>query len=68
MTAARKSFGLGRREFASLLGYTGAPKNNWLTVKRYEIGERDIPPTISRLVQMLEWYYNEFGILFIFED
>ena len=68
MTQARKDFGLGRKEFALLLGYTGLPKNNWLTVKRYEIGERDIPPTISRLIQLLRWYYSATGDLFIFEE
>lgn len=60
---ARQAFGMGRREFARLLGYTGSDRNNWITVKRYENGERDIPPTIERLVRLLVWHRSDFGYL-----
>lgn len=60
---ARKSFGLGRREFGYLLGYTGESRNIWVTVKRYETGERDIPPTIDRMVRLLVWFKADYGYL-----
>jgi len=68
MTNARKDFGMSRKEFAVLLGYTGHSNNMWTTIKRYEIGDRDIPPTISRLIQLMHWYYISTGGLFIFEE
>jgi transcriptional regulator with XRE-family HTH domain len=60
---ARENFGLGRREFGRLLGYTGEARNIWITVKRYEEGTREIPPTIERLVRLLVWYKSDFGYL-----
>lgn len=60
---ARQNFGLGRREFGALLGYTGDQRNIWITVKRYENGERAVPPTIERLVRLLVWYKSDFGYL-----
>lgn len=60
---ARENFGLGRREFGRLLGYTGEPRNIWITVKRYEEGAREVPPTIERLVRLLVWYKSDFGYL-----
>ena len=57
----RHAFGLGRREFAVLLGYTGEPRNSWITIKRYETGDREIPPTIERLVKLLRWYHHTTG-------
>lgn len=54
---------MGRRQFAVLLGYTGTSRTNWLVVKRYEIGEREIPPTIERLIRMLVWFQSDFGYL-----
>lgn len=60
---ARSAFGMGRKDFADLLGYTGSARNNWVTIKRYENGERDIPPTIERLVRMLMWFKSDFGYL-----
>ena len=60
---ARQNFGLGRREFGYLLGYTGEPRNIWMTVKRYEIGEREIPPTIERLIRLLVWFKADYGYL-----
>lgn len=62
-TEARQSFGLGRRDFGRLLGYGGDPRNIWLVVKRYETGEREISPTIERLVRLLVWYKSDFGYL-----
>ena len=61
MALCRHAFGLGRREFAVLLGYTGEPRNNWVMIKRYESGKRDIPPTIERLVKLLRWYHHTTG-------
>lgn len=61
MAIVRQAFGLGRREFALLLGYTGESRNNWITIKRYETGERDIPPTIERLVILMRWYHQANG-------
>lgn len=60
---ARANFGLGRREFGKLLGYTGEPRNIWITVKRYEQGERAIPPTVERLVRLLVWHKADLGYL-----
>ena len=68
LTSVRHSFGLGRREFAALLGYTGKPANNWVTIKRYETGEREIPPTIERLVILLRWYQRKTATLPNFEE
>ena len=56
--AIRELFGMGRREFATLLGYTGEARTNWLVMKRYETGDREISPLIARLVTMLKWYYD----------
>lgn len=63
LSDARDLFGLGRRDFAQLLGYTGEPRNNWLTIKRYETGERIIPPMVARLVRLLIWFKNDTGYL-----
>ncbi len=60
---ARLSFGMGRREFAELLGYTGSPQNYYKTLERYENGKRDIPPIVERLVLMLVWFKSDFGYL-----
>ncbi len=60
---ARISFGLGRREFGFLLGYTGEPRNIWVTVKRYETGDRKIPGNIERLVRLLVWFKADYGYL-----
>ena len=62
-TEARQNFGLGRREFGYLLGFGGEPKNIWITVKRYETRERDISPTVERLVRMLVWFKADYGYL-----
>lgn len=60
---ARKLFGVGRRGFGYILGYSGDQRNIWITIKRYETGERKIPPTIDRLVRMLLWYHQDYGFL-----
>ena len=59
----RKSFGMGRKEFGDLLGYTGHGRNIWITIKRYETGERDIPPMVERVVLLLSWFKSDFGYL-----
>jgi hypothetical protein len=60
---ARKLFGVGRRGFGCILGYGGDAQNVWITVKRYETGERPIPPQIQRLVRLLVWYFEDYGFL-----
>lgn len=60
---AREAFGLSRKEFGQLLGYEGEPRNIYMTVKRYEIGKREVPATIERLVRLLVWYKSDFGYL-----
>lgn len=59
----RTSFGMGRKQFAMLLGYTGEARNMWITIKRYEKGERKIPPMLERLVRLLVWHKSDFGYL-----
>ena len=60
---ARRNFGLGRREFGRLLGYGGKDKHIWMTIKRYETGEREISPMVERLVRLLVWYKSDYGYL-----
>lgn len=67
-TAARQNFGMARKEFGVLLGYTGDLRNVYMTVKRYELGPdvhggRAIPPTIERLVRLLVWFKDDYGYL-----
>ena len=64
LAEARVSFGLSLKQFAKLiLGYTGEDRNNWITMKRYESGQKPIPAYISRLVLMLLWFKSDFGYL-----
>ena len=61
---ARHSFGLGRKDFGRMmLGFSGDPRNIWVTVKRWENGERAIPENIARLVQLLIWFKEDHGCL-----
>jgi hypothetical protein len=62
--AARHLFGLGRKDFGTkILGFTGDPRNIWVTVKRWENGERAIPENIQRLVQLTVWFKEDYGYL-----
>jgi transcriptional regulator with XRE-family HTH domain len=63
MEAARLSFGLARKDFGLLLGYGGELRNIYATVRRYELGTREIPPTIERLVRLLVWFKADHGYL-----
>lgn len=60
---ARHSFGLGRRDFGRLIGFHGAAQNIWVSVKRMETGEREVPRTVARTVQMLIWFKEDHGHL-----
>jgi hypothetical protein len=64
---ARHSFGLGRKDFGKLIGYSGDPRHIWVSVKRMETGERPIPENIQRLVQLLVWFKADHGHLPDFE-
>jgi len=63
LNAARHEFGLGRRDFGRLIGYSGNPNHIWVSVKRMETGERAIPENIARLVQLLVWFKEDHGHL-----
>ena len=60
---ARKSFGMGRKAFGAFLGFGGDSRNIWITIKRYELGERQIPLPVQRLVRLLVWHKSDFGYL-----
>jgi len=60
---ARHAFGLGRKDFGKLIGYSGDPRNIWVSVKRMENGERAVPPTVARMVQLLIWFKDDYGYL-----
>lgn len=68
MSNIRNQFGMGRKEFGALLGYEGDPRNVWITIKRYEIEQRTIPPRTERVVLLLHWYYEATGRLPDFES
>ena len=63
INAARHAFGLGRKDFGYLIGFSGDPRNIWVTIKRWENGERAIPENIARLVQLLVWFKDDYGYL-----
>jgi len=63
INAARHAFGLGRKGFGKLIGYQGDPRNIWVSVKRMETGEREVPPTVARMVQLLLWFKDDYGYL-----
>lgn len=63
LNQARQVFGLGRKDFGTLIGIAGEPRNVWITIKRYETGEREIPGTVARLVMLLLWYKSDCGYL-----
>jgi hypothetical protein len=58
----RHNFGVGRRDFALLLGYTGSDRNNDLRVRRLE-AEAQVPLYIGRLAWMIWNHYDRTGEL-----
>ena len=57
-TAIRKRLGLSTVEMGRALGYEGQDNTVSVTVRRYESGQRDIPPWIARLAAM----YGKHGL------
>ena len=61
MQLIREHMGLGRRDFARLLGYSGSDAQNWWAIARMEKGVekngRPISPMCARLVLLVyrEW-------------
>lgn len=60
---ARQAFGLPKKDFGLLLGYSGDLRNIYQTVNRYEMGIRPIPEMVERLVRMLVWFKADHGYL-----
>jgi hypothetical protein len=58
----REELGLGRNDFALLLGYVGNDRNNNLRVRRLE-DEELVPLYIGRLVWLIVHWYAEHGSL-----
>jgi len=56
--AIRQALGLSVIEFGRALGYAGADNTVSVQVRRYEGGQRTIPPWIARLVGM----YGRYGV------
>jgi len=50
----RRSLGLSTNQMGRALGYHGP--NMHVTVRRYERGERPVPPTIARLAEMFKMH------------
>lgn len=44
---------MGRRQFALALGYNGTNETNWLVIRRYETGQKPIPPLVGRMAWLL---------------
>jgi transcriptional regulator with XRE-family HTH domain len=58
----REEMGLTRRELAGLLGYRhGNEAQAYMTVKKLEIGEREISPMCSRLLTMIHRHWSSTG-------
>ena len=58
LKAIRQKLGLSVVEFGRALGYQGQRQTVDVTVRRYELGTRDIPPWIARLAFM----YGKHGV------
>lgn len=54
----RKRLRLSTLRFGLALGYSGGDVNINRTIRRYEIGDKPVPPWIARLALM----YDRFGI------
>jgi DNA-binding transcriptional regulator YiaG len=63
----RDALGLGRREFALLLGYTGSAEQNWIQMKRMETGAKPITETTARLALLIYRHWRETGRLPVFD-
>lgn len=60
---ARQEFQMGKREFGELLGYTGEPANICSTMRRFETGRREVPPSAERIIMLLRWFKEDHGHL-----
>lgn len=56
MRAVRTRHGLSTFEFARAIGYRGKDSSLDCQIRRYELGIREIPPWINRLVLMFDAY------------
>lgn len=54
LQAIRRRLKLSFVRFGLVLGYSGADKNIQTTMRRYEIGDKPIPPWIERLAIMYD--------------
>lgn len=59
----RTSLGMSRITFGELVGYTGEPRNIETTIKRFETGDREVPPIVERLLMLLLWFRDDHGHL-----
>jgi len=67
MKALRLRLGLGRLEFARLIGYTGTDRNDEMRVKRYEDGEL-VPLYLARLFWLIEEFVRAHARLPVFPE
>ena len=58
LTSIRKRLGLTRYEMGRAFGYEGNQNTIYTSIKRYEAGDRDIPPWLARLA----WMYDMHGV------
>lgn len=54
MKRIRHHLGLSTLEMGRAIGYVGAENTVSVTIRRYESGQREIPPWIGRLLIMFE--------------
>lgn len=58
LKAIRKRLGLSTTEMGRAFGYAGGDVSTSGTIRKYESGQREIPPWLGRLAQM----YDKHGI------
>lgn len=63
LSDARQNFGMAKKDFGLLLGYTGDLDNIYETINRMEKGKRPISPMVERLVTLLVWFKADYGYL-----
>ena len=56
MKRIRHQLGLSTLELGRVMGYSGADNTVSVTIRRYESGQRPLPPWLGRLLLMLERY------------
>lgn len=56
MKRIRHQLGLSTLELGRVMGYDGADNTVSVTIRRYESGQRPLPPWLGRLLLMLERY------------